>query len=130
MRLFLELEEFVVYGCSKTFVNTVRCFIFKRKQEKTQKRLTYQPFHLAKISFGMRATTVAYIWKKLLTAAVELTNITEYGWQSNIDIHCWDKPIPTEIEELLVDGDDDINEGMEYEYGNEVESDNQKDRLG
>ena len=78
----------------------------------------------------MRATTVAYIWKKLLTAAVELTNITECGWQSNIDIHILDKPIPTEIEELLVDGDDDINEGMEYEYGNEVESDNQKDRLG
>ena len=78
----------------------------------------------------MRATTVAYIWKKLLTAAVELTNITEYGWQSKIDTHCWDKPIPTEIEELLVDGDDDINEGMEYEYGNEVESDNQKDKLG
>ena len=130
MRLFLELEEFVVFGYTKTFVNTVRCLMFKRKQEKNPKRLTYQPFHLAKISSGMRATTVGYIWKKLLTAAVELTNITECGWQSNIDIHCLDKPIPTEIEELLVDGDDDINEGMEYEYGNEMESDNQKDELG
>ena len=41
-----------------------------------------------------------------------------------------DEPIPTEIEELLVDEDDDINDDMEYEYGNEVESDNQQDKLG
>ena len=61
MRLFLELEEFVVFGYTKTFVNTVRCLMFKRKQEKNPKRLTYQPFHLAKISSGMRATTVGYM---------------------------------------------------------------------
>ena len=82
------------------------------------------------MSFVMRAKTVALIWKKLLTAAVELHNITECGWQSNGDIHCLDEPIPTEIEELLVDGDDDINDDMEYEYGYEVESDNQQEELG
>ena len=52
--------------------------------------------------FVMRAYTVAYIWKKFLTAAVELPKITECGWQSNSDINCLDEAIPTEIEELLV----------------------------
>ena len=76
--------------------------------------------------FVMRAYTVAYIWKKFLTAAVELPKITECGWQSNSDINCLDEAIPTEIEELLVDRDDDINDDMEYLYGNEVEGDNQQ----
>ena len=82
MRLFLKLEEFVVYGYTKTFVNTVRCLMFKRKQEKNPKRLTYQPFHLAKISSSMRATTVGYIWKKLLTAAVELMWMAIQYWHT------------------------------------------------
>ena len=38
--------------------------------------------------------------------------------------------IPTETEELLADGDDDINDDMEYEYGNEVESNNLQDESG
>ena len=36
----------------------------------------------------------------------------------------------SEIEELLVDGDDIINDDMDYEYGNEVKSDNQRDEFG
>ena len=54
------------------------------------------------MSFGisMGANTVAYIWKRLLTAAVELPNITERGWQSNGDIYWLDEPIPTETEEF------------------------------
>ena len=34
----------------------------------------------------MRTNTVTYIWKKLLAAAIELPNVTEYRWQSNGDI--------------------------------------------
>ena len=64
------------------------------------------------MSFVMRANTVAYIWKKLLPTAVELPNVAECVWQSNGDIHCLDEPIPTETEELLIDGDDDINDEM------------------
>ena len=88
------------------------------------------------MSFGMTANTVTYIWKKLLTAAIELPavkllQLKYYGmsWQSNGGIHWLDGPFPTEIEELLVDGDDDLNDDMKYEYGNEVESDNQLDQL-
>ena len=46
--------------------------MFKRKQEKKS--------HLAKMSSGMRANIVVYIWKKLLIAAVELPNIMECRW--------------------------------------------------
>ena len=77
----------------------------------------------------MRTNTVTYIWKKLLIAAVELPNITECGWQSNDDIQWLNEPFPIEIEELLVDGDDDINDDMKYEYKNEVEIDKQQDEL-
>ena len=41
-----------------------------------------------------------------------------------------DEPIASEIEELLVDGDDDINGDIDYDYGNEVKSDNQQDEFG
>ena len=41
-----------------------------------------------------------------------------------------DEPIASEIEELLVDGDDDINGDIDYEYENEVKSDNQQDEFG
>ena len=77
----------------------------------------------------MRTNTVTYIWKKLLRAAVELPTITECGWQSTDDIHWLNEPFPIEIEELLVDGDDDINDDMKYEYKNEVEIDKQQDEL-
>ena len=66
----------------------------------------------------------------LLAAAVKLANITECGWQSNGDISCLDEPIASEIEELLVHGDDDINGDVDYEYGNEAKSDNQQDEFG
>ena len=51
------------------------------------------------------------------------------GWQSNSDMHSLQKPIPTEIKELLVNGDDVINNDMEYENLDEVKSDNQQDEL-
>ena len=51
------------------------------------------------------------------------------GWQSNGDMHWLHKPIPTEIKELLVNGDDVINNDMEYENLDEVKSDNQQDEL-
>ena len=64
--------------------------MFKRKQEKKTKRLTCQPFQLAKMSFGMRANRVTYIWKKLLTAAVEILRnvdgnpmVVYIGWTSH-----------------------------------------------
>ena len=49
----------------------------------------------------------------MLTAAVELPNITESGWQSSGDIYWLDEPFPTEIEEFLVYGYDDINDDVE-----------------
>ena len=51
------------------------------------------------------------------------------GCQSNGDTHWLDESIPREIEEPSVDGDDVVNNDMEYEYGDEVESDNQQDEL-
>ena len=77
----------------------------------------------------MRANTFVYIWKMSLTAAAELPNITECGWQQNGDKHSLDESFATEIEELLVDGDDDINDVMEYENGSEVDSDDQQREL-
>ena len=87
--------------------------MFKRKQERKTKRLTYQPFHLAKMSFSMKTNTVTYIWKKLLAAGVELPNITECRWQSSGDTHWLDELISTEIEDLLLDGDDNISDKIE-----------------
>ena len=51
------------------------------------------------------------------------------GCQSNGDTHWLDESVPREIEEPSVDGDDVVNNDMEYEYGDEVESDNQQDEL-
>ena len=86
--------------------------MFKRKQERKRKRLTYQPFHPAKMSFSMRTNTVTYIWKKLLAAGVELPNITECRWQCSGDTHWLDELI-SEIEGLLLDGDDNISDKIE-----------------
>ena len=47
-----------------------------KTKPKNPKQLTCQPFHLAKIAFDIKANTAAYIWKKLLTVAVQL--ITQY----------------------------------------------------
>ena len=49
--------------------------------------------------------------------------------ESNSDIHCLDEPIPTDIKEPSVDGDDLINNDMEYESRDEVKIDNQQDEL-
>ena len=103
-------------------------FKMKPKKRKT-KQLPSQPFPLAKRFFGIRANTVVYIQKRLLTDAVEITNIMDCGWQSNGDMHWLHKPIPTEIKELLVNGDDVINNDMEYENLDEMKSDNQQDEL-
>ena len=128
MRGFFPNLKSVLYGHTKTSVNTARHLMFKMKQER-KKRFPTQPSHLAKMSFIIRVNTVAYIWERLLTAAVELSNIMDSEWQSNGDTHWLDEPIPTETEDLLVDPDDLINNDMEYKYGDEVKSDNQQDEL-
>ena len=86
MRGFFPNLKSVLYGHTKTSVNTARHLMFKMKQER-KKRFPTQPSHLAKMSFIIRVNTVAYIWERLLTAAVELSNIMDSEWQSNGDTH-------------------------------------------
>ena len=41
-----------------------------------------------------------------------------------------DEPVTSEIEELSVDRNDDINGDMDYDNGNEVKTDKQQDEFG
>ena len=77
----------------------------------------------------MRANAVGCIWKMSLRTAAALPNITKCGWQQNGEKHSLDESFGTEIEEFLVDGDDDINDDMEYKNWSEVDSDDQQREL-
>ena len=109
-----DLEEYVclLYGCRQKKVNEARKHLFDRKylnQKKVIDISLLPPCQSALKMHILRSNVVARIWNCAGERMVELPDLTDHGWHSDLTTKWIEQAFPNEVEEILLQVDDDVS---------------------
>ena len=109
-----DLEEYVclLYGCRQKKVNEARKHLFDRKYLNKEKIIDISllpPCQSALKLHILGANVVARIWNCAGESMVEMPDLTEHGWHSDLTTKWIEQAFPNEVEEILLQCDDEMS---------------------
>ena len=121
------LEEYVyqLYGYRNKSTNSVRFRIYEKKYNKENKvtdMATLPTYNSVLRLHILRCNMVAALWKRSMTANIEMPDIKQHGWDVNRNINWVEEAFPTDVEEILLH--EEYEDLDHYLNENDGESDN------
>ena len=125
---FEKLEEFVctLYGLKGTEVDAVRYQIFIKKhttQTKVVDLSLLPPCKQVLRLHSARANAIATMWKSSTIPEINLSEIINVGWYTDMSIQWTENEFPENLTDMLLGSDDDdIDMGIDEENEDDNES--------